>query len=218
MSVATPPNVAEPPRVLHPFARRILDFGVWFAVGLAPFLGNYKVPGFTAVIEMYPVTLQRWLIPLSGLFMGMIAVTIDFATEQRIAKATLKRWFIRTVATFLISLIVLMAMYVLMVTTIQQRVRLPDGESTSVTHAIVTGRPTVPEHASKNCQCAAGDEAEQCITAMSLEPIKVKACFGGVAIAFSTFGLALVYLVLTGSFAAAVGLLMLTQRRKPARP
>jgi hypothetical protein len=217
MSVANPPEATASPRVLSPFVRRILEFGVWVAVGMAPFLGYAKVRGFTAVIEMYPAALQHWLIPLSGLFMGMIAVVVDFAKERKIAQRVLTRWFVRTVATFLVSLIVMIALYLLTVTTFEQSVRLPDGGIDHGTNAVVTGRTTVPPVVSKSCGCEPAEDAEQCITAMSLESKNVKACFGGTAIAFASLGLALVYLVLTGSFAAAVGLGMLAQRRRRTR-
>jgi hypothetical protein len=217
MTVADPPVAASRQR-LHPFVRRMIEFGVGVAVGLAPFLGYTKVPGFRAVIEMYPLTLQGWLIPLSGLFMGMIAVTVDFAKERKIGQRVLTRWFVRTVATFLISLIVMIALYLFMVTTNEQTVRLPDGTLDQITHANVTGTTTVPSAVSRNCGCKPLDDAEDCVASMSLEPAKIKACFGGTRIAFASLALALVYLVVTGSFAAAVGLLILEQRRRRAQP
>lgn len=215
MTVAEPPKIAEPSLFGSSLARRILGFGVWFAIGLAPFLGKIRVPGFTAVIEMYPATLQSWLIPLSGLFMGMMAVTIEFASEQRIGKARLTSWFIRAAATFGLSLIVMIALYLFTVTTVDQNIRLPNGELGQVTHAFVTGRSTVASPSP--CGCVAGMDAEQCLKEISLESTKIKACFGARPIKFATFSLALVYLVLTGSFVAAVGLLMLEQRRRRAR-
>jgi len=76
-------GIISPSGTASTLARRIVGFGVWFAIGCAPFLGKVRVPGFTAVIEMYPVAMQSWLIPLSGLLMGMLAVIVDYAVERR---------------------------------------------------------------------------------------------------------------------------------------
>jgi hypothetical protein len=216
MTVAEPPKIAAPSIFANALARRIMGFGVWLAVGLAPFLGKIRVPGFTAVIEMYPATLQRWLIPLSGLFMGMMAVTIEFASERGVGKATLTRWFTRAAAIFGVSLIVMIALYLFTVTTIDQNVRLPDDTLGHVTHAFVTGKTAVSDPAPSRCGCEPGLDAEQCLKEISLESSKIKACFGGGTIQFATLSLALVYLVVTGAFVAAVGLLMLEQRRRRA--
>jgi hypothetical protein len=214
MTVVDPPKIVEPSIFANAFVRRLLGFGVWVAIGLAPLLGKVRVPGFTAVIEMYPETMQRWLIPLSGLLMGMIGVIIEFASERDLSKATLTRWFTRAGAAFLGSLIVLIALYLFTVATVDQSVRLPNDQLDRMTHAFVTGRTAVSNPAPPRCGCEAGLDAEQCISEVSLESTKIKACFGGLAPKFATFSLALVYLALTGAFAAAVGLLMLEQRRR----
>ena len=215
MTIVDPPRVARPSPLAGSFARRILGFGVWFAVGLAPFLGNVRVPGFTAVIAMYPLTLQRWLIPLSGLVMGMIAVAIEFASERRHLQRTRTRWFIGTVATFVVSLIVLIFLYKGVVTGVEQSVRRDDGEIEQFTQSVVTGSTRVPSPLpDPDCGCRPGQTAAKCLVAISLAPENIDVCFGSEAVSDATVYLALVYLVLTGSFAAAVGLLILDQRRR----
>jgi hypothetical protein len=218
MSVVDPPKVATPSPFANSFARRILGFAVWFAIGLAPFLGKVRVPGFTAVIEMYPLTLQRWLIPLSGLVMGMIAVAIEFASERHHLRRTLTRWFIGTVAAFVVSLIVLLYLYKGVVTGVEQSVRLENGEISQFTQAVVTASTRVPSPLpDPDCGCRPGQTAAKCLVAISLAPENIDVCFGSEAVSDATVHLALVYLALTSSFAAAVGLLMLDQRRRRTR-
>ena len=92
---------SDPPDTL-PFVKRlvqyVLSFGVAFAVGLAPFLGKAKVPGFSAFIDIYPVDVQDWLIPMSGLLMGMIAVIVNVAHNREPSAKKLNRWLTWTVS------------------------------------------------------------------------------------------------------------------------
>jgi len=216
--VVDPPKVATPSPFASSFARRILGFGVWFAIGMAPFLGKIQVPGFTAVVAMYPVTMQRWLIPLSGLVMGMIAVTIEFASERHHLQRTLTRWFMGTLAAFVVSLIVLIYLYKGVVTGVEQSVRLENDHIEQFTQSVVTGSTRVPSPLpDPECGCRPNQAASKCLVDISLDPANIDVCFGSKAVSTATVDLALVYLVLTGSFAAAVGLLMLEQRRRRAR-
>lgn len=212
----TPP-IKAPTRVASDLARRILGFGVWFAIGLAPFLGKIRVPLFTAVIEMYPAELQAWLIPLSGLLMGMIAVTIDYASDRKkntkAFQAGIHRWFVRTVAVFGVSFVTLVALYVFAVVRMEQR--LPGDQS--VSRAIVTGTQEVPPRPPGSaCECPVGQDAEQCIGDISLDPANIRTCFGSNRVARATLALALLYLLVTGAFAAAVGIQLVGQRGRRA--
>lgn len=211
MTALSTPPVVSPGGFASLYVRAIVGFGVWFAIGLAPFLGKVRIPGFTAVIEMYPVDLQAWLVPLSGIFMGMIGVTVEFASEAKIGRRTLQRWFISTVAVFVVSLIVLMFLYLRYVARVDQTVRRDDGTIGHVTWAIVTGARRVPAEVSPDCPCTAREAAATCV-ARSLDPTILSACFDDTGSA--TLQLAVVYLALTGSFAAAVGLLILERRRR----
>ncbi len=208
---ARPLPLKAPPPFAATYARRILEFGVWFAIGLSPFLGKVKIPGFSAIIEMYPSDLQQWLVPVSGLFMGMMAVTIEFASGALISARTLTRWFIATVATFALALVLLLTFYQNDVARLQQAVRDADGDLTHVTRAIVTGTRTM-KNVPTDCKCKKDQAAADCIAGTGLNPESIHTCFPGANSA--TQRLALVYLAVTGSFAAAVGLLMLDQRRR----
>ena len=103
-----------------PFVKRliqyVLSFGVAFAAGLAPFLGKAKVRGFTAFIDIYPVDVQDWLIPVSGILMGMIAVVIKAVANRKPSEEKLFRWFGRTVVVFGSAFVIVLVLYLLFVT------------------------------------------------------------------------------------------------------
>ncbi|MGZ5445240.1 MAG: hypothetical protein ACXW5U_25510 [Thermoanaerobaculia bacterium] len=208
------PAIASPGKRTSTFLRRILGFGVWFVIGMAPFLGAYDVPGFIAVIAMYPVDLREWLIPLSGLMMGMLAVIVDYASDRpRISDAKLHRWFLRTVFMFLAAFIALIAVYLFVVVRVAKT--LPGNDR--VTLAVITGTLEVPpQPPGSDCGCRAAQPADQCIADISLDPANVRACFGSNRVALATLVLALLYLTVTGAFVAAVGIQLVAQRKRRA--
>jgi hypothetical protein len=196
---------------ISPFEQRILRFGVGFTIGLAPFLGNADVPGFTAVIRMYPESLQNWLIPLSGLVMGTIGVVVEFASGRKPGQRKLTAWFTRTIVLFAVSLILLIALYQFLVVRVDKTV-IREGGVQPVQVSVITGTLTVPpQWEGSPCACRPGQPARACLTDISLNPDHVATCFGAERIAFATIALSLIYLVVTGAFAAAVGLLMLAE-------
>ncbi len=204
MSDLNTPPITPPDKTTLRFARMLLGFGVWFVIGLAPFLGAKVLPGFTAVVEMYPETLRGWLIPLSGLFMGMIAVVVDFAAGDELTRDAIRARFRRAVWIFGVSLLLLIGAYLYSV------VRIPGYD------AIVTGSPTVPASKEAGCGCPVGTSAKKCILeGITLDADNIEACFGAGRIAAAQAALAVIYLLVTGSFAAAVGLLLLAKRRPP---
>jgi hypothetical protein len=196
------------------YGRRIRWFGIWFLVGIAPFLGKVKVPGFSALIELYPASLQGWLIPLSGIFMGMMAVVVEFVASRHAEEAVLVRWFVRNTAVFLFALLLLVSVYIFTVVQMERSIiRGPNAVPEVVNIAVITGSRTVPsQYAGSDCKCPLGEPAERCLADSSLKPENVALCFGSNRIAFSTLALVLLYLAVTGSFVAAVGLLLMRQR------
>ena len=209
MSESRQVPISPPENGTFHFVRKILGYGVWVAIGLSPFLGNANVRGFTAVIAMYPEDLQNWLIPLSGLMMGMIAVILDFQADRRQPGVKkLERWFYRTVAVFLLSLVTLIAAYTQWV--VRPSKTQADGKSSAI--AMVTGTREVPAGRQSVCGCTPGASARQCVEDVSVNPANVEACFGPQRVAFATLALALVYLVVTASFAAAVGVKRLQRK------
>jgi len=186
------------PSTTPKFVRYFTEFTVGTVVGLAPFLGLAKVPGFAAVIEIYPIDLREWLIPLSAIMMGMVAVIVQFVFSERPKKKTLRRWFIASIALFFIAFLLLIVVYPLVVTRIEH-------------FAVVTGSTDVPAHPpGSRCTCPEGQPADQCLADITLNPINVRSCFGTRAVTNATLQLALLYIALTGAFAASVALVLLT--------
>ena len=110
MTAAEPPKVGAPSIFASSLARRILGFGVWFAIGSRPSSERsaYPAHGRDRDVSGHAAELAD---PALRAVHGMMAVTIEFMSEQRIGKATLTRWFNRATATFGLSLIVMIALY-----------------------------------------------------------------------------------------------------------
>jgi hypothetical protein len=187
------------------FLQYILWFGVGLVVGLAPFLGaGLKIPGFSAVLDMYPFTLQSWLLPLSGILMGAIAAYVEFLSLEPPAKHTLQRRFGWSLRVWAATFVVLIVAYT---TTVSH---LSNGDHPV---AVATGTLTVPPRPpGSHCGCTVGEAAEVCVNNLSLKPELFRDCFGSQRVVFTELGLAALYLLLTGSFVLAIGFLMLRQR------
>jgi hypothetical protein len=214
MSTTDTPPEKPPSSFAGDFGRRIRWFGVWFLVGIAPFLGKVKVLGFSALIELYPSSLQDWLIPLSGIFMGMMAVTVEFVSSKRTDERMVTRWFVRNIAAFAASFLLLVTVYIFTVVHVGRTVaRGPNEALGFVNVAVITGSRTVPpQFPGSECKCVAGQPAERCVADISLKPENIETCFGSDRIAFATLALVLLYLAVTGSFVAAIGLLLISKR------
>lgn len=202
---------------LLPYHRSLLYFGFCSILALAPLLGNKKVPGFSALIEMYPVEVQDWLIPLSGFFLAMIGVIVELASLDIPSKRKLKRWHIGIVSVFVVSFITLLFVYLWTVVHIDKAITEPNKPPDRISIAVITGTSVVPpQRPGSKCGCLAGEPAEECIGDISLNPVNVRRCFGSQRIILATLALSVLYLVLLGSFAAAVGLLFLRKKLKAA--
>jgi hypothetical protein len=208
----------EPPSSLtETLVRQVVGFGVWVALGMAPFLGTVRVPGFTNLLDLYPVSLRGWLIPLSGLLMGVVAVVIEFLATYRLTQREIGRWFRRTLILWIASFLLLILLYPILVTRFRYVLPLEGKEETEeVTLALITGTPTVPMLKSPDCKCEPGWDAERCIGNISANEVNIRQCFGSMRVQLSNQALVLLYLLVTASFAASVGLLLLQQRRKAA--
>jgi hypothetical protein len=197
------------PPVAKKWVKYLGGFTVGVGVGLAPFLGAAAVPGFRPLLSLYPIYVRETLIPLSILLMGMIGVIVQLASFGKPSKKKLKRWFIGSVVVFVVSFLVLLGLYSLFVVRI-------DGKQDSelVPFTVITGTPTVPPRPPMSrCTCVVGEPAELCIADISLNPLNVRSCFGVQRVIVATLALSLLYLILTSSLAAAVGLLVLTDLR-----
>ncbi len=202
--------VPKPPTAT---AKQLLQYVLWFGVGLvvglAPFLGaGLRIPGFSAVLDMYPFTLQGWLIPVSGILMGAIAAYVEFLSLERPAKRTLRRRFGWSLGVWAASFATLVVAYTLTVS------HFANGDHPV---AVATGTLTVPPRPpGSQCGCVVGQSAEVCVSNLNLRPEVIRDCFGSQRVVLTELGLAALYLLLTGSFVLAVGFLVLRQQAADA--
>ena len=198
------------PRVkpASPLSSQLVRYVRWFSVGvvlgMAPFLGVLPIPGFKALLDMYPLFMQSWLIPLASILMGMVAILVEFLGARLPRSPVLRRGFTWTLAVWSAAFLTLLFLYPLWVTRVEV-----DGGKRSV--ALVTGNTIVPpQPAGSECECTPGQPAKKCISVLLEESIEE--CFGSQRVTFATQILALLYLVLTGSFVLVVGFLILFQQ------
>jgi hypothetical protein len=208
------PLIGEPPPVASQFVKWGVALSVTVGVGFSPFLGNYKVPFFSSLLDMYPESMRGWLIPLSSLLMGILAVCVEFAAASKdVPQKRLETWFWRTVGAFFIFFVLLIGVYLFTVARIDKAINHDEVHTLS----FVTGTLTVPHHPPwSKCGCQEGMDADTCLEGASVRPSHIKACFGAARVASATFVLALLYFLLTGTFAASVALLILRKRAKDA--
>lgn len=204
-NVETPP-ITEPDNVTLNFVKVMLGAGVWVVVGLAPLLGTKRIPFFAPLIDLYPESIRFWLIPVSGFMMGMISVIVAYAASKRVDEVVGK-WFRRAAITFGVTLILLVVAY--MLTVVHVVVTETGGATQRFTY--VTGSLTVPAGKTSGCTCEVGSPAQECVEGGTSDSA-IRACFGPYRVAVATLVLALLYLVVTASFAAAAGLRVITAK------
>ncbi len=202
----TATETSPPPSTLAVIVR----FGVWFVIGLAPLLGTKKIPLFSPLIDLYPASLRWWLIPVSGLLMGTIGVVVKFESIGKRSREALRTAFYRAAITFGIALVTLVLLYrfTVVIVAVTQR------DLSTERFAFVTGTLSVPADKAPACDCPAGTPAQVCVKGGTSDEA-IEACFGPTRIAIASIILALLYLIVTGAFAAGVGLLLLARRASP---
>lgn len=197
---------ADAPRPPSPLARRLVryiaGFGVGVGLGLAPFLGTVEVPGFAALLSLFPRDLQGTLIPLSAFLMGLVAMGVQFYAGERIARTALRRRFRRSLLALLAGLVLFVGLHTLLV-----RRLATDGGAGSVT--VTIGWQRLP-----SCGCPPALSDAECVKSLSADPAAIESCWGSRQLGVARLGLTLAYLVLTGGFAALAGLLLLAEERR----
>lgn len=195
-------EASRPPTALaRRFVRYVVGFGVGVAVGMAPFLGVLEVPGFQALVSLYPRELRATLIPLSAFLMGLVAVAVQFYAGSSISRRALGRRFRRGLAVLLIGFLLMIVLYTLFVV----RVELDGGESAV---AVTVGWTRLP-----SCGCTAESDVD-CVGELSLSSRAIESCWGGRQLRVVRLILILSYLLVTGGFGALVGLLLLSEEKR----
>ena len=191
-TTALPP----PPPLTSRFVRLILGFGVSVAVGLAPFLGKLKIPGFDALLTVFPEELHYSLIPLSSFLMGLVAAGVQFLHGERLRHSHLRLAFVLAFVSVCGGFVWFLTVYDEQVV----RIEIP---------ATGTGRTFIisSEGRQKDCTCPRSWSDERCIRE-TFNPDRITQCWD---LRKSRKLLRGSYLLLTGGFGAVIGLLLLQQ-------
>lgn len=184
-------------KVPTPLARRfvsyVVGFGIAVGIGLSPFLG--KVPGVDALLDVFPRSLWSTLIPLSVFLMGFIAIVVQFYSGETIRRTTIRRRFKWGLGGLLAGLALLIVFHNLLVVTVP----FAGGEKTAPFLIGFSRRA--------DCDCTPSTVSDaECVKQLSFDVTKIETCWNT---GLSRPILQLSYLLLTGGFAALVGLLLL---------
>jgi hypothetical protein len=193
-------STSAPTGLARRYVRYVSGFGVGIAVGVAPFLGKIKVPGFDALLSLFPIQLRNVLIPLSAFLMGLVAVAIQFYARERLVRAGLRRWFRWGFIAIVSGLLTFLVLYVAFV-----RVVVTDQSFAAV---------VVAAERSAGCGCDPKASDEECIQRISLNPLALASCWSGASLRLRELLLMITYLILTGGFGALIGLLMLQEESR----
>lgn len=198
-------ELPPPPSTTIRWTRLMVGFGVSVAVGLAPLLGSVEVPGFSALLQLFPTLpwdTRKTIIPLAAFAMGVTAAVVQFRASDRLSDKRLRTLFNRTVAAIVVAFLVLVISHTLLV----RQIRVPAVES-EVPVLIGFYRP-------QSCSaCPASMSDSACIVdRVSLNPTAIESCWGDLNIRSGFLLLALSYLGLMVSFGSLMGYLM---RRRP---
>lgn len=198
------PKPKAPTRLAGKFVRYVLGFGVWVAIGLSPFLGRVNLPLFDSLLTLYPQSLH-WVIPISGLLMGLLGMMVEFAADRRTEAPSLHRWFRWSLASSLGCLVLLVVLYPWWVTGVSY------GQGQKA-YFVTAG--SLPASMAPDCECSPGMLPEACIQEISFNPVNINTCFGPRRVLLRGQVLVFIYLLLTGSFAACGGILVLLAQRR----
>jgi hypothetical protein len=175
----------------------MLGLGVGVAVGLAPLLGKTRVPGFAALLHLYPESLQATAIPIASFLMGIVAGFVQFFFRPGERKH-LGVWFAASGVLSVVALLALTQIYVESVTIVPY-----EGGQLRVPY--VTGFGERPQSCAK---CPSGASNEECIQGLPT-PALIASCFGESRIRHAEEALLYSYLGAMLFFGAFVGLLVL---------
>jgi hypothetical protein len=178
----------------------LLGFSVSVAAGLAPYLGRVKIPLFTPLLSLIPLTIQDVAIPVSSAAMGIVAVVVQWYGSTRISEAWLSRIFVRTLTSCALLFVAFVSIEMMAV----ERIDVP---ATGGRVSFVVGF-SYPNKA----PCAELSRSDCIGKKIGLNPAAVLTYFGGQQVHESELMLVITYTAFMSSFGALVGLLVIARR------
>ncbi|HEX5757764.1 MAG TPA: hypothetical protein VF121_01075 [Thermoanaerobaculia bacterium] len=199
--------VPLPPTPLtRKFFRYLGGFGVATGMGLAPVLGQLDLPLLTPLLHLIPRSLRDTLVPLSALLMGLMAVVVQWLGQERRSRAWLRKAFVGALIAAGVAFLLLVVLHLFVVV----RVSVLGGEWFE-TFVVGFTRP--------DADACRGYSNAECVQRLSLDEKRIASHWGDGQIGVASLCLELAYLLLTGSFGALVGLVVLREasRRRRAK-
>ncbi len=182
----------EVPPFTAKWIRYLLGFSVSVSVGLAPYLGRVKVPLFTPLLSLIPLSLQDIAIPLASAAMGLIAVFVQWRKNR----AT-PGWMFGIVFGFAVTILL---MFVAIEITAVAHIEVPAANS-RVSFVVGFLDPKEPP--------CVGLSKNTCITSkLTLDEDRIDSYFGDTQTELAKFALVLTYVTFMSLFGLTVGLLI----------
>jgi hypothetical protein len=181
-----------------------LAFTVTLGIGIGPFLGLIRVPGFISIGELFPLNLQRAVAAFAAFLLTLPAVGVQFFGGDRFDAGRLKAAFaIVSVAIFAGTL----ALYLAYTSWV---VHVEVGGKLSA--AYIVGPTMLPD-----CLCVAAKlQITSCIgPVLDTNPAHVEDCYPREDIVARKNGLSLLYFFAIFSLGVLIGLVVLRERMRP---
>ena len=200
------PELPAPPSATRRWLAALLALAVTVPLSLAPLLGNWDVPGFKALLSLYPSSLRETALPLATLAMSLVAISVQFFSRDSFSGRRLRRWFIALVCS-LFALLLLLA-YVHSQSVVRVYFR---GGTMSESYIVSSTRGPA-------CPCDPGDSDAVCITHLGLDPGYHSRCWSERDVRRTSFFLTLLYVLLMSGVGALVGLLVMVRTQRKKKP
>ena len=183
----------------------LIAVGVTIPIGLAPLLGTYDVPGFRALLSLFPEGLQESSIRFATFAMTIVAAGVQFLSQDSFSRKALTRTFVA------IAISLFLLLFLLAYSHNQHVIRIPVGDgSKSVSYVVGTDRID-------SCSCPATDGDAQCIKRVGLDAALLPTCWNEKELRSNAFVIQSEYVLLMAGLGAIVGLIVLAPTRRKGR-
>jgi hypothetical protein len=183
----------------------VVGCSVGAAVGLAPWLGTFRVPLFTPLLDILPIEIQEFAIPLASFACALVAAVVQFYSDTVDSRARLRRPFLRTLALAAALLLAFVALHVLGVATVRVA-----GEQRNISMIVgVTGARTA------TCPCSSPSNTVCIGRELPKEPGITELCWSSGDIRVTKLLLVVLYIGLFATFGWLIGYLVRIRQRVP---